>query len=249
MRLQSREHQLRMRSRELDLGRYDTDKVPNRYLDAYDPVLLPFLDQEISLLEIGIHKGGSLLLWRDYFPRGVIVGIDQQPPLGWIAPDRIRVFQGRQEDAAFLSRVARATAPDGFDIIIDDASHRGDLTRASFWHLFDHHLKSGGLYAIEDWGTGYFDDWPDGKAYRQRSRWLPALLSRLRRLRVIRRFRAIQRISYSSHAFGMVGFVKELVDEQGAADLTRRLTTGTPTRPSKFGRLVIVPGIVFVTKR
>jgi hypothetical protein len=234
---------VRMRSRELDLRRYDTDKVPYAYLDVYDPLLLPFVDQEIRLLEIGIYKGGSLLLWRDYFPQGMIVGIDYKLPTGWTADERIRLFQGSQQDVAFLSRVARETAPDGFDIIIDDASHLADLTRTTFWHLFNHHLKTGGLYSIEDWGTGFFSDWPDGQAYRERARWLSALLSGLRRLRVIRRIR------YPSHAFGMVGFVKELVDEQGAADLTRRLTTETPTRSSKFRNLLIAPSIVFVTKR
>ena len=77
--------------------------------------------------------------------------------------ERIQVFQGDQADKAFLSKVANRTAPDGFDIIIDDASHIGELTKATFWHLFDRHLKPGGLYAIEDWGTGYLDDFPDGR--------------------------------------------------------------------------------------
>ena len=50
--------------------------------------------------------------------------------------------------------VARKTAPEGFDIIIDDASHFGDLTKIAFWHLLYNHLKPSGLYVIEDWGTG-----------------------------------------------------------------------------------------------
>ena len=65
-----------------------------------------------------------------------------------------------------LSVVARKTAPEGFDIIIDDASHFGDLTKIAFWHLFDNHLKPSGLYVIEDWGTGYWSDWTDGKTCR-----------------------------------------------------------------------------------
>ena len=60
-------------------------------------------------------------------------------------------------------RKSQLQAPGGFDIIIDDASHIGELTKTTFWHLFDHHLKPGGLYAIEDWGTGYLDDFSDGK--------------------------------------------------------------------------------------
>jgi glucose/arabinose dehydrogenase len=64
--------------------------------------------------------------------------------------------------------VARKTAPEGFDIIIDDASHFVDLTKIAFWHLFDNQLKPSGLYVIEDWGTGYWSDWTDGKTYRPR---------------------------------------------------------------------------------
>ena len=48
-------------------------------------------------------------------------------------------------------------------MIINDASHIGQLTRTAFWHLFDNHLKGGGLYTIEDWGIGYLDDFADGE--------------------------------------------------------------------------------------
>jgi hypothetical protein len=44
----------------------------------------------------------------------------------------------------------------------------------------------------------------------------------------------------------MVGFVKELVDEQGAASIAMGCKTGW--RLSKFQNLLITPGIVFVTK-
>jgi hypothetical protein len=233
-----------MRSRELDLQRYDTDKVPHGYLEVYDPVLRPFLDREITLLELGVAKGGSLLLWRDYFPRGTIVGVDKGDPPAWAEREaRIRVFQGYQHDPGFLSSVARQTAPDGFDIVIDDASHLAVLTRLGFWHLFDHHLKPGGLYVIEDWGTGYWDDWPDGQRYRPRSRVRSVLLAQLHRWGLARR------VGADTHASGMVGFVKELVDEQGAADLTRARMTGIPARSSKFRSLLIAPSLVFVTKR
>ena len=81
--------------------------------------------------------------------------------------------------------VARKTAPEGFDIIIDDASHFGDLTKIAFWHLFDNHLKPSGLYVIEDWGTGYWSDWTDGKTYRARSKLYSGLLSLPRKLGVL----------------------------------------------------------------
>jgi Cephalosporin hydroxylase. len=152
-----------MRAKQLNLDAYDTDKITLRYLEVYDPILTSWIDKEIKLLEIGVYRGGSVRLWHDYFPRGNIVGIDLKLPENFTPGERIQLFQGSQADTRFLSQVALKTAPEGFDIIIDDASHTGELTKITFWHLFDHYLKPGGLYAIEDWGTGYLDDFPDGK--------------------------------------------------------------------------------------
>ena len=141
-----------MRSLQLNLDQYDSDKITHRFLEHYDSIFEPWVEKKISLLELGIYKGGSLLLWRDYFPLGTIVGIDIKPPVGFEPPERIHVFEGSQADPKFLSVVADEIAPEGFDIIIDDASHIGGLTKIAFWHLFDNHLKTNGLYVIEDWG-------------------------------------------------------------------------------------------------
>src|SRR5437899_3288938 len=216
-----------MRSRELALDKYNTNKITHRYLEWYDPVLEHFVPNEIKLLELGIYEGGSLLLWRDYFPRGRIVGIDIQVKVDFFGEERIRVFQGSQQDTGFLSEVARETAPEGFDIIIDDASHFGNLTKIAFWHLFDNHLKPSGLYVIEDWGTGYWDDWPDGRTFRPEPH-LRSIWSK-----VLSRLNPASKTFFPNHSYGLVGFVKELIDEQGAADLTRARLTGTPVRISK----------------
>ena len=214
-----------MRSKQLNLSTYDTDKVQHHYLELYDPILSPWADKEIKLLEIGIHRGGSLKLWRDYFPHGRIVGIDLKLPKNFVPGDRVQVFEGSQADTGFLSEVAMKTAPEGFDVIIDDASHIGELTKTTFWHLFDHHLKPGGLYAIEDWGTGYLDDFPDGKKFDPK----PSTFN-----------------PFPCHSHGMVGFVKELVDEQGAGSIT--LGRHEQFRRSKFQSLLITPGVVVLTK-
>jgi hypothetical protein len=238
-----------MRSAEIPLDRYDSDKIANGYLAAYDPVLEPWIDKEITLLEIGIYHGGSLLLWRDYFPRGIIVGIDREPPRDFRTPDRVRVFQGDQADRAFLTRVAAESAPQGFDIIIDDASHIGELTKISFWHLFDRHLKPGGLYVIEDWGTGYWSDWPDGRGLNL-EKYEPHRSGRgsIRRLFGEAARRMGLKIPLRGHNHGMVGFVKQLIDEQGAAAATRARLAGPAGRASKFAGLLVTPALVFVRK-
>ena len=214
-----------MRSEQLNLADYETDKIQHHYLEVYDPILSHWTDKDVKLLEIGIHKGGSLKLWRDYFPRGTIAGIDLELPEGFIPGERIQLFQGSQGDTQFLSQVAATIAPDGFDIIIDDASHIGELSKTTFWHLFDHHLKPGGLYAIEDWGTGYLDDFPDGRRFDPK----PSILD-----------------PFPSHSHGMVGFVKELVDEQCAGSIA--FGRGEEFRLSKFESLLFTEGVVFITK-
>jgi len=230
-----------MRSKQLDLSAYDSDKIKHGYLGLYDPVLAPWIGKEITLLEVGVHRGESLRLWRDYFPRGTIIGIDRCLPEHFQPEERIQIFEGNQWDKAFLSKVANKMAPDGFDIIIDDASHIGIKTKRTFWHLFDHHLKPGGLYAIEDWGTGYLDDFPDGRKFQPK----PSIRARLRSL-LPRRLGKKMKVPFPCHSYGTVGFVKELVDEQGAVDVALGCKAGW--RRSKFKNVLITSGVVFVTK-
>src|SRR5687767_3366107 len=158
---------LNTNKKSLDASSYDTDKAQHsHYLRNYEDFFRPLLDKPVRLLELGIYKGGSLLLWRDYFPQGVIVGLDLNPVTLDDPTGRIRVYQGMQQDTALLDRIAQETAPEGFDVIIDDCSHIGELTRLSFWHLFDNHLKPGGLFVIEDWSCSYWDSWFDGTRFR-----------------------------------------------------------------------------------
>lgn len=205
--------------------KYGSDKLDG-YLRFYRPVLDYYKNQIANLLELGVHRGGSLLFWRDYMPQAIVTGVDinisKEITRRFEGENRIHVFQGDQTDVDFLSRVAVETAPDGYDIIIDDASHIGLKTKRSFWYLFDNHLKFGGYYFIEDWGTGYWDDYPDGSAFD---------------LDVHHQDMG----SLESHTSGMVGFLKQLVDEIAAADVTGK-------RQSKFQSMTIFPGMVIIQK-
>lgn len=219
-----------MRRNHLDLSKYNSDKCD--YLKYYDPFFEPLAEKNITLLEIGIFKGGSLLLWDDYFPKGKIVGVDIQLPVEFQPSEKISLFEGSQDDFDFLSSMALQTAPHGFDIIIDDASHFGQLSKRTFWYLFDNHLKLGGIYAIEDWGTGYWNNWPDGESLdlsiQQENGGM------------------VSKEPLPCHSYGMVGFIKQLVDEQGAADVTK--FSPSKIRDSKFESMTICPFIVFIKK-
>lgn len=209
-----------LRSHALDLTKYNTDKIPNGFLSFYDPIFSPLTQSSVNLLELGVLDGGALQLWRDYFPTGKVLGIDRVIPAHLADEERILLFEGEQDDLSVLDQ-AGASCPEGFDFIIDDASHVAAPTRTSFWHLFDNYLKPGGWYFIEDWGTGYWENWPDGQAYRPGQ----------------------------NHAAGMVGFVKSLVDEVGAHDRSRAWYDQSWTENSRFAQITFVPAIAAIQKR
>ena len=252
--------------RRITPGLYNTDKQSfDAYFRTYEEFFAPLADRDVHLLELGISQGGSLEIWRDYFRAGTIAGIDiaavpLRDPSG-----RIHVYRGLQQDTALLDRVRAETAPGGFDIIIDDCSHIGEFTALSFWHLFDRHLKPGGLYVIEDWGTGYMRGMPDGKACRPKTRpgslrsrlrplaerliARPVLAGRPRAARLVRAaMNRLVRKNFPSHTHGLVGFVKQLVDEAGMADITHPAWGTPPARPSRFRFVRISHGQVIIAK-
>ncbi len=220
-------------------GGYETDKQDS-FLEVYERLFAPLRHAPVNLLEVGIHRGGSLLLWRDYFELGTIVGLDQHHVAIQDGSGRIRAYQGSQQDTALLDRIAVQAAPSGFDIVIDDASHIGRLSRTTFRHVFDRHLKPGGIYVIEDWGAGYWPTWPDGRAWHEPREWrAPAWLDgpvrllpvpglramHFQALRVARRLvrtllPGIHKRPLPSHQHGMVGFVKQLIDECAWGDVS-----------------------------
>ncbi len=235
---------------------YQTDKSV-KYLKVYEEYFAPFKDKEITLFELGVFKGGSLLLWRDYFQNGHIVGLDANPVDIHDSTGRTHIYRGLQQDTALLDRISLEMAPHGFDVIVDDASHLADPTRIAFWHLFNNHLKPGGIYAIEDWGTGYWQSWPDGRFFDPK---IPktdnSIVERIWRLeggkRSLRKlytlFCYVAKPYSPNHSYGMVGFVKQLVDECGMGDITKPGRGISPYRPSKFRKMQISPEVVIVVK-
>lgn len=175
-------------------------------------------EREFVLLEIGVWGGQSLEMWRDCLPGATVVGVDViDSPVK--TGERLHFAKGDQSDCGFLAGLRRRFAPeDGFSVIIDDASHVAGPTAASLCCLFNDHLASGGLYIIEDWGTGYLDGWG--------GRPMKAKAVDLRDLGVdARGFRGKNRLS--SHDYGMVGLVKRLIDQMTVSAWKRDWRAGT----------------------
>jgi hypothetical protein len=135
-----------------DLFKKYPSKGKLHFLKIYENYFKNFKNKRINILEIGIHEGKSLMIWKDYFSKANIVGIDLKSYNFNIK--RIFTYQGDQTNANFLLTVARKFKK--FDIIIDDGSHICSHIIKTFSVLFDY-LKDDGLYICEDLQTSY---WP-----------------------------------------------------------------------------------------
>jgi cephalosporin hydroxylase len=127
-------------------GKFDTDK-DDKYLKTYEEVFQKYENKPIDLLELGVYHGGSLLLWSNHFQKGKIIGVDIDD-IQIELPSNVIFKIGDQRDKDFLERITKEHTKNGFDVIIDDASHLGNFTEASFLICFNNLLKSKGIYVI-----------------------------------------------------------------------------------------------------
>ena len=127
----------------------------DHYLDIYDKLLRDWQGRDVSFLGIGVYKGGSIRMWRDFWgPKSTVTFLDIDPACAALQLDGTKVEIGDQTDIAFLKRIAETYGP--FDKIVDDGGHKMDHQNVSFRELWPH-LKDRGLYIVEDTHTSY---WP-----------------------------------------------------------------------------------------
>lgn len=146
---------------------YGTDKWGDHfYTPHYQKHFEHLKNEKIVLLEIGIggwsngkgyadasRGGSSLRMWKSFFPKAQIYGLDIQDKSFHDEP-RIKTFKGDQSDEKFLKSVIDEIGTP--DIIIDDGSHYTHHVRATFNFLFPM-LKDNGIYTIEDLQASYWE--------------------------------------------------------------------------------------------
>lgn len=144
-------------------AKYKTDKCDKHHTtfgrsncDIYERLFKSSRSGIKSVLEIGVYRASSLVMWLEYFRRAKIYGLDIDPRAGGLCSkiDRIKIFVGSQDDPVVLQQIVDAAG--GFDIIIDDGSHVNELTAASLDFLLPH-VRPGGWYVIEDLKGSYVD--------------------------------------------------------------------------------------------
>ena len=130
-----------------------TDKVSHHgYHRFYPWFLAHFRNKEINLLEIGIDRTESLKLWKGYFDKLNLHGLDIDEKK--FQDEEVTLHRVDQSNDVELDSFVKNIGIN-FDIILDDGSHVPDhqmLTIKKLWHL----LKPGGVYIIEDIETSYW---------------------------------------------------------------------------------------------
>jgi hypothetical protein len=130
---------------------FGTDKVAHGYMPTYEAIVGE-IGPAGHVCELGIWRGNSLYMWQQLFPDGLVVGVDCRDfglaPAGThsvISDQASKTLPGKLEELS----------PDGYDLIVDDASHSGTLTMQSWVNLWPL-VKPGGWYVIEDWLVAFY---------------------------------------------------------------------------------------------
>jgi hypothetical protein len=122
---------------------FDTEKMwpDHGYLPHYLRIAAD-LGMHARVCELGVRRGDSLRLWQVLFPHGDVAGVDINPDATW--PKGTTRIESAQDHPDLPELVGAR------DLIVDDASHDGQLTARSFELLWPQ-VTRGGYYVIEDW--------------------------------------------------------------------------------------------------
>lgn len=143
-------------------------------IDAYVSLLSG--SETTNILEFGTFEGGSPIFFAIATNANRIVGIDLRSDADNIRlqaaryADRLKLYyKTSQSDRNKVCKIIDDNFDDPLDLVIDDASHNYEHTKATFDIAFPR-LKVGGLYIIEDWNWAHYHDlildttWKDQRA-------------------------------------------------------------------------------------
>ena len=140
--------------------KYDTDKTPLRinvnslrhahpYTLYYNSIFNHIKNYYLNILEFGILKGSSLLMWKEYFYNSKIVGLDNNTYY-------INKMKEQNFDVSFVDVNDENNISSSlknlnmmFDIIIEDTTHQIEDQIRVIKNTVEY-LKPGGVIIIED---------------------------------------------------------------------------------------------------
>jgi cephalosporin hydroxylase len=140
----------------------------DHYIRVYEQLASAFSPR--SILELGILQGESYVFFDKLFKplRMSAVEIKPQPVASLLqylsrTENRFAHFGTSQRDGEMLRQIILRELADELDLVVDDASHTYEETKASFEFLFPL-LRPGGIYVIEDWSWAHRPDYQSSDA-------------------------------------------------------------------------------------
>ena len=128
-----------------------------KYFEVYDEFFKSFKNKKITFVEIGIHNGGSLEIWKKYFgDKCRIIGIDINPQCKIFEKDGYEIFIGNQSDPKFWDDFFKEIGT--VDIILDDGGHTNLDQIITTVNVIDK-INDNGLLIIEDTQTSYLKEY------------------------------------------------------------------------------------------
>lgn len=119
-------------------------------LEAYDRHFSMLVGKPLSVAEVGVQSGGSLLMWRSVLgPQIRMYGLDINPVCAKFQDGlNVDITIGDQGDwhmwQAFFAKVGS-----GIDVLVDDGSHQPQQMLTTLFSAFPN-IKPGGYIGIED---------------------------------------------------------------------------------------------------
>ncbi len=123
------------------------------YFYIYEELFGNYRNKEITFVEVGVHNGGSLYMWRKYFGDDArIIGIDLNPVTKKLEKEGFEIYIGNQNDPQFWKKFFNDVK--NIDILLDDGSHLyfDQLTTLKETLPF---VNNSGIIVIEDTHTSY----------------------------------------------------------------------------------------------
>lgn len=129
----------------------------NTALDAYQRHFWILVGKAVSIAEVGVQSGGSLLMWKNVLgDKAKLYGLDINPECKKFQEGNVDITIGDQGDwamwTAFFAKVIT-----GLDVLVDDGSHEAPHMLTTLKAAFPN-THAGGYVAIEDiHGTHYLE--------------------------------------------------------------------------------------------
>ena len=135
----------------------------NTFFYVYEEIFKRFRNEKITFVEIGVKRGGSLLMWRDWLgPKARIIGVDLDPNAKKMEKYGFEIFIGNQASPEFWEDFFKKVG--NVDVILDDGAHTNE-TQTLTTHNTINNVNDRGLIVIEDASSNYLKKFSNPQKY------------------------------------------------------------------------------------